>query len=591
MLKAIKNLFKSVREYKVYAFITPLFMIGEVSMECAIPYVMTILTKTARTEGAVLSDILPYILLLVGGAIISLTCGILGGTFAAKASAGFAKNLRLDLYKKVQTFSFTNIDKFSASSLITRMTTDIQTLQMSFGMIIRAVIRAPLMMIFSTIMAFISGGQLAWIFIGLVPIVAIVFILIIAKAMPTFTRLFKRYDKMNESVQENISGIRVVKSYVREEYEKEKFKTTSDSLAKDFIKAEKIVAWNNPALNFAIHAANILICFIGSHIIYGNYLAGLTPEEQKAILSVEDMSALQTYGVQILMSLMFVSMILVMLAMSIEAIKRVNEVLIEEPTIHNPENPVYELNDGSIVLKNVDFKYDEHAERNTLSNINVDIKSGEFVGILGSTGSGKTSLINLISRLYDATSGDVIIGGHDVKEYDLVSLRDSVSVVLQKNVLFSGTVASNLRWGDLNASDEEVKKAAETAQIADFIESLPNKYESTVEPLGNNFSGGQKQRLCIARAILKKPKILILDDSTSAVDTKTDSLIRKGLKEEIPETTKIVVAQRISSIQDADLIIVMDNGEINALGTHEELLKNNEIYQEVYYSQTKKGGK
>ena len=475
MFKAIGRLFKSVREYKVYAIITPLFMIGEVSMEVAIPYVMTLLTKTARNmETASFEPLLPYILILVGGAFFSLFCGIMGGVFAAKAAAGFAKNLRLDLYKKVQTFSFANIDKFSASSLITRMTTDIQTLQMSFGMIIRAVIRAPLMMIFSIIMAFITGGQLAWIFIAIVPFVALVFVLIITKAMPTFTRLFKRYDSMNASVQENISGIRVVKSYVREEYEKEKFKNASDSLAKDFIKAEKIVAWNNPALNFAIHLCNMLICIIGSNVIYGNYLEGHDAVAE-GLLTVEDMSALQTYGVQILMSLMFVSMILVMLAMSLEAIKRVDEVLLEEPTIVNPDNPIYDVDDGSIIFKDVNFKYNETAERNALSDLNIEIKSGEFVGIIGSTGSGKTSLVNLISRLYDVTDGEILVGGKDVRGYDLKTLRDAVSVVLQKNVLFSGTISENLRWGDLNASDEEVKKAAETAQIGDFIETLPQQ--------------------------------------------------------------------------------------------------------------------
>lgn len=590
MIKAIKNIAKSIREFKIYAILTPLVMIGEVAMECTIPYLMTLLTKNARVEGATLMDILPYILLLVGGALVSLTCGILGGVFAAKGSAGFAQNLRLDLYKKVQTFSFKNIDKFSASSLITRMTTDIQTLQMSFGMIIRMVVRAPLMMVFSTVMAFISGGALAWIFVGLIPFIAFVFVLIISKAMPTFTRLFKRYDAMNESVQENISGIRVVKSYVREDYERAKFKATSDSLANDFIKAEKLAALSNPALNFAIHLSNMLICFIGSHIIYGNYLAGRDAKAE-GLLSVEDMSALQTYGVQILMSLMFVSMILIMLAMSIEAVRRVNEVLVEEPTIHNPENPIYELKDGSISFKNVSFKYNENAEKDTLSNLSVDIKSGEFVGIIGSTGSGKTSFVNLISRLYDISSGELLVGGHDVKEYDLVSLRDAVSVVLQKNVLFSGTIASNLRWGDLNASDEEIKKAAETAQINDFIQGLPDKFDSKVEALGNNFSGGQKQRLCIARAILKKPKILILDDSTSAVDTKTDKLLQNALRRDIPETTKIVIAQRISSIEDADKIIVMNDGVIDAIGTHAELIKTNEIYKEVYETQTKKGGK
>ena len=588
MIKKMRLVFKSLREYKVFALITPLFMIGEAAMECALPFVMSKLTDEIQVAEP---NIWPFVWLMIGGALISLVCGILGGVFASKAATGLAKNLRYDLYKKVQSFSFANIDKFSVSSLVTRMTTDINTIQMAFGLIIRAVFRAPLMMAFSIIMAFVTGGPMAWIFIGMVPLVAIIFIVIIAKAMPTFTRLFKRYDKMNESVQENIAGIRVVKTFVREEYEKEKFRNTSSDLAKDFIKAEKIVAWNNPALNFAIHFSNMLICTFGSWLIYENSEVGPDGKIIFNNLSLGGLSALQTYGVQILMSLMFVSMILVMLAMSIEAFKRVYEVLIEEPTIENPKNPIYEVNDGSITLNNVSFKYNEHAERNALENINISINSGEFVGIIGSTGSGKTTLINLISRLYDVSEGEVIVSGHNVREYDLEILRDSISVVLQKNELFSGSIADNLRWGDLNASLEDVRKAAQTAQIDDFVMSLKHQYDNMIKPGGNNVSGGQKQRLCIARALLKKPKILILDDSTSAVDTKTDKMIQESLRRDIPHTTKIVIAQRISSIEDADKIIVMDDGKINAIGTHEELLKNNEIYREVYNTQTKKGGK
>lgn len=581
MWKTIKKIASSLREFKGYAIITPIVMIGEVAMEVAIPFLMSQMLKTVE-EGKEYKETLVFMLLMIGGAILSLTFGVLGGIFAARASTGLARNLRLDLYKKIQTFSFANIDKFSTSSLVTRLTTDITSVQMAFGMIIRMVIRAPLMMIFSTIMAFVTGGKLAWIFIGLLPVVAIGLGLIMLKAMPTFRRIFKRYDAMNESVQENIAGIRVVKSYVREEYEKEKFKNASDSIAREFIKAEKIVAWNNPLLNFAIHASNVLICAIGAKIIVDS---GGTD------LSVSQLSALQTYGVQILMSLMFVSMILVMLILSIESIKRIYEVLIEEPTIKNPENPIMEVSDGSVVFKNVNFKYSKTAHKNALENIDFAINSGDFVGIIGSTGSGKTSLVNLISRLYDVTDGEILVGGKNVKDYDLITLRDSVAVVLQKNVLFSGTIADNLRWGNLNATDEEIIAASKIAQADDFVQTFEKKYDTYIEQGGTNVSGGQKQRLCIARALLKKPKILILDDSTSAVDTKTDKLIRKGLKEDIPHTTKIVIAQRISSIEDADKIIVMNNGTIDDIGTHDELLKRNEIYKEVYMTQTKKGGK
>lgn len=586
MIKKFIRIIKSLREYKKYAILTPIFMIGEASMECALPYIMSLLTNQIEVRG----DITLYIILMIAGALISLLCGILGGLTASKASAGLAKNLRNDMYKKIESFSFANIDKFSVSSLVTRLTTDVSTVQMAFQMCIRAVIRAPLMMIFSIIMAFLTGGVMAFIFVALAPIVGVVFIIIIKKSMPAFTLLFKKYDDLNDSVKENVQAIRVVKSYVREDYERDKFKKASDSLANTAIKAEKIVAWNNPCLNFAIHLSNMLICSFGSYLIYNYSSYDATTETITSTkLTMGQMSALQTYGVQILMSLMFVSMILVMLAMSVEAIVRIDEVLVEEPTIKDPENPVYEIQDGSIVFNNVNFKYNKDAEKNALEGLNFSIKSGEFVGIIGSTGSGKTSLVNLISRLYDVSEGEVLVGGKNVKEYDLKALRDSVAVVLQKNVLFSGSIYENLRWGNINATDEEIQAAAKIAQADEFVQTFPDKYNTHIEQGGSNVSGGQKQRLCIARALLKNPKVLILDDSTSAVDTKTDKLIRMSLKDGIPNTTKIVIAQRVSSIEDADKIIVMNNGKIDAIGKHEDLIKNNEIYRDVYLTQTKKG--
>ena len=614
MFKKIKLILKSLRQYKTSAIITPLFMILEAALECALPFVMSMFVDSIRNVYT-LEDFMkfyPYtntnfhftvnvslfwlIIILISMAIVSLTCGILGGVFGSKASVGLAANLRSDLYKKIESFSFANIDKFSASSLVTRMTTDISNVQMAFMMCIRIVVRAPLMMIFSAIMAFIAGGNLAWIFIALIPAIGLLLFLIIRAAMGIFRRLFKRYDKLNESVQENITAMRVVKSYVREDYEKQKFNSASNGMTGEFVHAEKIVALNNPVMNTAIHLSNVLIIGIGATIIAGDLRDGkITADAEGNItwggrLTIGQMSALLTYGIQILMSLMMISMIMVMLVLSIEAINRIGEVLQEEPTIKNPENPIYEVPNGDVVFKDVDFKYSEHAEKNTLENINVNIKSGQFIGILGSTGSGKTSLVNLISRLYDIHDGELLVGGHSVKDYDLESLRNNVAVVLQKNFLFSGTIEDNLRWGNLNASEEEIKKACQIAQAEEFIESFPDKYQTKIEQGGSNVSGGQKQRLCIARALLKEPKILILDDSTSAVDTKTDRLIRKGLKEDLPDTTKIVIAQRISSIESADQIIIMEDGHINAIGTHDELLKNNHIYQEIYYTQNRVGG-
>ena len=609
MWKKIKLILSSIREYKKYALITPIFMIVEAGIECCLPFFISkfvdtiiLLKKPADMLDGSFNDmglsVVWLIVLLIGLAAISLFCGIMGGITGAKASVGLAANLRNDYYKKIQSFSFANIDKFSSSSLITRMTTDINNVQQSFQMLIRIVVRVPLMLIFSVIMASVTGGSMVFIFIGLIPLVALGLALIGKFAIGIFIRVFKRYDKVNESVQENVSGIRVVKAYVREDFEKQKFDAASDSMTLDFVRAEKIIALNNPLMNTMIHLSNILVLSIGSSIIFANsYPTTVIDENGKEVvnivynsLSIGQMSALLTYGIQILSSLMFLSMILVMMFMSLESIKRVSEVLEEEPTIVNPNDPIMEVKDGSIDFDKVDFKYFENAEKNTLEDIDLHIKTGQFVGILGSTGSGKTSVVNLISRLYDVTDGDVKVGGIDVRDYDLKTLRDNVSVVLQKNVLFSGTIASNLQWGDKEASEEEMLKALEHAQALEIIKNSPDGLNRVVEQGGANFSGGQKQRLCIARALLKKPKILILDDSTSAVDTKTDKLIRKALKEDLPNMTKIVIAQRISSIEDADQIVVMNDGRIDAIGTHEELIKNNKIYQEVYFTQNKVGG-
>lgn len=603
MFKKFFKILKSVREYKKYAIITPIFMVGEAALECAMPFIMGIFVDEIKlltspsdffypTENSSLPVFYIALILLVM-AILSLLCGWFGGKTASIASVGLACNLREDLYRKLNDFSFENIDKFSTSSLVTRMTTDINNVQMAFQMMIRIVVRAPLMLIFSAVMTFVGGGLMGFIFVGITPIVSFGLFLIIKRAMKIFMSVFKRYDNLNQSVQENVSGIRVVKSYVREDHEKEKFTKASDAITTDFVKAEKIVALNNPLMNTSIHLSNILIVGLGSYLIYttghfqitskgGDFVGG--------VLTLGQLSALITYGIQILMSLMMISMILVMLAMSIESIKRISEVLDEEPTIKDNDKPIYNVDNGDVTFENVNFKYRKDSDREALSNINFNIKSGQFIGILGSTGSGKTSVINLISRLYDVTDGEVKVAGHNVKEYDLEALRNNVAVVLQKNILFSGTIESNLKWGNLNATEEEMNNALKIAQALEIVEAKPEGLKARVEQSGANFSGGQKQRLCIARAILKKPKIMILDDSTSAVDTKTDRLIRKGLKEDLPEMTKIVIAQRISSIEDADQIIIMDNGTVNAIGTHEELLKNNHIYQEVYYTQNRVGG-
>ena len=608
---SIKAILKNLKQYKKFAIITPFFMIGEVAAECLLPFLMSMLGDTIKQIAglggnqplSVLTQNFPYpevdpvmhvnvlalILTLVGLAMFSMFCGIMGGRFAAKASVGLAANLRENLFERIQNFSFANIDKFHTSSLITRLTTDVNNVQNAFQMMIRIVVRAPLMLVFSAVMSFITGGYAAFIFIALIPVIGVGLFFIGKGAMSIFLRVFKRYDKLNESVQENVTGVRVVKSYVREDFEKEKFNKASNDMTGDFVKAEKIIALNNPLMNTTIHLSNILVLGIGSHMI----AATAHYDGSKIVysgLTIFQISSLLTYGIQILMSLMIISMILVMIIMSLESIRRIGEVLAEEATIKNPENPIMEIKDGSIDFKDVYFKYSGKAEKNTLEDINVHIKSGQFIGVLGSTGSGKTSLINLISRLYDISGGELLVGGEDVRKYDIESLRKEVSVVLQKNVLFSGTISSNLKWGDEHASEEDMWKALEIAQAKDVVMAYPKKLEHPVEQGGANFSGGQKQRLCIARALLRKPKILILDDSTSAVDTKTDKLIRKGLKEELPTMTKIVIAQRISSIEDADQIIIMEDGHINAIGTHDELLKNNHIYKEIYTTQNRVGG-
>ena len=593
MLKAIKRVLKSVREYKVYAIITPLFMIGEAAVECVLPFVMSRLVDDMEFADSI-SALVPYFIAIIAMTIVSITCGILGGRFASYASCGFAKNLRKDLYEKVESFSFENIDHFHSSSLVTRMTTDVNNAQMSFAMAIRIVVRAPLMLIFSAIMAFITGGHMAWIFVVAIPVIGLIFFFLARKAMGIFRRVFKRYDALNESVQENVAGMRVVKTFVREDYEDNKFSTASHNLSKDFIKAEKIVALMTPLMNTSIHVVYLITMFLAGYLIFSTSEIGVNKKGEQVpvngVLSISQMSALLTYGIQILMSIMMISMIVTMLVMSFESIRRISEVLDEEPSIKNPENALTNIDDGSVVFEHVSFKYKKEAERYAVSDLDFTIKSGQFIGIIGSTGSGKSTLVNLISRLYDTTDGHVLVGGHDVKEYDLKTLRDSVAVVLQKNYLFSGTIASNMRWGNKEATDEEIVNAIKIAQIPDILEHYSDGIEHVVEQGGANFSGGQKQRLCIARAILKNPKILILDDSTSAVDTKTDKLIRRALKEDLPQMTKIVIAQRISSIEEADQIIVLDNGVINGIGTHKQLLKTNEIYREVYQSQTQKGG-
>lgn len=572
-----KVLAKSIREFKKESIMTPVLIAFEVLIEVTIPFIIARLVNEikARCE---LSVILWYGLVLVILAGLSLTFGVLAGNACAAASSGFGKNLRKDIFYKIQAFSFENIDNFSTSSLVTRLTTDVSNVQNAFMMIIRTAVRFPLMLIFSFTMAFIMGGKMAFIFLFVAPLLGIGLALVIKTVMPLFKQVFKKYDTLNNSIQENVKGMRVVKSYVREEYEKQKFDAAASDVANDFTKAEKILAFNNPLMQFCIYTVTIFVMSFGSYTIITS--RGLD-------LDVGQYSSLLAYSFQILSSLMMLSMVFVMITIASESARRIVEVLTEESSLR--DGSIKKVKDGSIEFENVSFKYSEKAERMSLQNINIHIKSGETIGIIGGTGSSKSSLIQLIPRLYDTTEGVVKVGGVNVKDYNLKSLRDQVSVVLQKNVLFSGTIKENLRWGNKDATDEELIEACKLAQAHDFIMALPEQYNTYIEQGGSNVSGGQRQRLCIARALLKKPNILILDDSTSAVDTKTDSMIRKAFKEFIPETTKIIIAQRTASVEDADRIIVMEGGTVNAIGTHEELLLNNEIYKEVYVSQNKAG--
>ena len=573
----IKTLAKSIREYKKPSILAPVFVTGEVVMECIIPFIIANLVNEIQM-GIAMPRLLGYGGVLIVMAGLSLTFGALAGKACSTASCGFARNLRKDMFYKIQGYSFENIDKFSVSSLVTRLTTDITNVQMAYMMIIRTAVRSPLMLIFSFVMGFVMGGRMALVFLFTIPILGIGLIIVTKKTMPLFRRVFRKYDNLNASIQENIRGMRVVKAYVREDYEKNKFNYAAEDLKKDFTRAERILAINNPLMQFCVYGVMVFVLSFGSYTVITS---------QGMDLDVGQMSSLLTYSFQILMSLMMLSMIFVMITMSTESAERIMEVLTEESTLHNPENPVMEVKDGSIDFNHVSFKYSKKAARNSLSDIDLHIKSGEIIGILGGTGSSKTSLIQLIPRLYDATEGNVEVGGVDVRKYDLEVLRNQVAVVLQKNELFSGTIKENLRWGNPNATDEELEEACRLSQADEFIQQFPLKYDTYIEQGGSNVSGGQKQRLCIARALLKKPKILILDDSTSAVDTRTDALIRQGFRKFIPETTKIIIAQRVASVQDADRIILMNNGCIEAIGSHEELMKTSQVYQEIYTSQNR----
>lgn len=574
----IKKLMSCIREYKKAAVLSPAFVACEVILEVLIPFIMASLIT--HIQQANLNAVFADGAILIAMAMLSLTFGIFSGKFCATASAGFAKNLRQDLYYRVQDFSFANIDKFSTSSLVTRLTTDVTNVQQAFMMIIRLAIRAPLMLVFSLIMAFILNPTLSLIYLAIVPVLGIGLFFIIKYAIPFFNKIFKKYDAMNESVQENVKAMRVVKAYVREDYEIEKFEKASDNVRSDFTKAEKLLALNSPLMQFCMYAGTLLISAFGSMLIV---------KSGETAMEVGQLSSLITYSAQILSSLMMLSMVFVMITMASASAKRIYEVLDEQSSLTSPENAITTVKDGDIRFDNVNFKYSEKADNYALRDVNLYIKSGETIGILGGTGSSKTTLVQLIPRLYDATEGTVYVGGVDVRNYDIEALRNEVAMVLQKNILFSGTIKENLRWGNKEATDEELIRVCKLAQAHDFIDSFPDKYDTHIEQGGTNVSGGQKQRLCIARALLKKPKILILDDSTSAVDTKTDALIRKAFRDEIPDTTKIIIAQRVASVQDSDKIILLDGGKIVATGTHEELLSNNEIYQEVYYSQNKAG--
>ena len=575
----LKRLLQCLREYKRATILTPIFMVGEVTCECIIPLLTAKLINGIQA-GCTMEFITNYGLALLAMALLSLGFGALSGVFCATASAGYARNLRHDLFYHVQDFSFANIDRFSTSSLVTRLTTDVTNVQMAFMMIIRTAVRAPLMLIFAVSMSISVGKRLAWVFALMIPILGGGLSLMIYKAMPLFKAVFKKYDRMNNSIQENVQAMRVVKSFVREDYESKKFFATSDDVRKDFTKAESILGFNNPLMQFCVYCSLILISYFAAKLIVtsgGTYL------------NVGSLTSMITYSMQILMSLMMLSMVFVMITMASASAKRIFEVLDETSTLRDPAQPVMEVPDGSITFDHVSFKYAANAQKMVLEDIDLEIKSGMTVGIIGGTGASKSTLIQLICRLYDATEGTVRVGGIDVRDYSMEALRDQVSVVLQKNVLFSGTIRENLRWGNADASDEELERICKLAQADEFIQRFPKKYDTYIEQGGANVSGGQKQRLCIARALLKKPKILILDDSTSAVDTKTDARIRAAFRSEIPGTTKLIIAQRVASVEDADLILVMDNGRIVDQGSHAQLLRSSQIYREVYESQNKAG--
>lgn len=575
----IRELSKSVREYKKATIATPILVSLEVVMECIIPFIIANLVNQINA-GCGLGIIIKNGAALFIMAVLSLLFGAFAGSTCATASCGLAKNLREDMFHSIQQYSFENIDRFLTSSLVTRLTTDVTNVQNAYMMLIRSAIRAPLMVIFAFVMAVIIGGKMAWIFIIVVPLLIAGLAWIVYKTMPLFKKVFKKYDNLNSSVQENVKAMRVVKAFVREDYEQKKFDVAAEDVCADFTKAERILAMNNPIMQFCLYVVMVFILSFGSYTIISS---------QGLDLDVGQISALLSYGFMMLSSLMMLSMVFVMITMAVESGQRIAELLREKSTLSNPEHPLYEVADGSISFENVSFKYSLKAERKALSDINLEIRSGETIGIIGGTGSSKSSLIQLISRLYDVTEGVVKVGGADVRDYDLDALRNQVAVVLQKNILFSGTIKENLRWGDKDATDEELVQACKLACADEFISQFPDGYDTYIEQGGANVSGGQKQRLCIARALLKKPKILILDDSTSAVDTKTDAKIRRAMREYIPETTKLIIAQRTASVEDADRIIVMEGGRINAVGTHRELLANNEIYREIYFSQNKAG--
>ncbi len=573
----IKRLLKSVREFKKDALLTPFFVVLEVVMEVVIPAVMALLIDRG-IDAHNMGEIWKYGLILIVCAALALVFGAAAGTYAARASTGFARNLRHDMYYAVQDYSFSNIDKFSTGSIVTRLTTDVTNVQNSFQMCTRIAVRCPVMLIFALVMAFQINSELALVFLGVLPILAIGLGLLMKFVGPVFERVFKTYDRMNTVVQENVRGIRVVKAYVREDYETEKFKGVSGLLYKQFSKAQKTMAGVAPLMQFCMYACMLLISWFGARLIVGGSM------------TTGELTSLFSYAMQILMSLMMVAMVFVMITMSKASAERIVEILEEQPDLHNPEKPVTEVKSGDIRFENVNFSYKGDEHKLALQNVNLDIKAGQTIGILGGTGAAKSTLVQLIPRLYDVTTGSVKVGGVDVRAYDIEALREQVAMVLQKNVLFSGTIKENLRWGNENASDEELQRVCKLAQADEFIQQMPKKYDTYIEQGGTNVSGGQKQRLCIARALLKKPKVLILDDSTSAVDTKTDALIRKAFAEEIPGTTKLIIAQRVSSVQDADQIIILDGGTVQAVGTHEELLAGNPIYQEIYNQQTRKGG-